>query len=335
MQLVVSPIAPNLKISNDTPISDLGTLTPPETTDIVRRLRQSAGTRLSEALVHTGTLDNKDLRLHKINRRLAETAQSMRTNYQEALITAEQVFRDFSKRFLMQAKALTWTGTIPLSPNVIEERFRRLSIKLIDPIRTGSTDPEFDHESLTIRIPVPVIEGTFSYTDFVHEALHGIAGRNAANVTVRCNGKATDTTTEVVRSGLRFLIPNLQRDRDLFEWLNEGLVEHLVGFFVPVEKQDSSAYCDEVDIIRALTAPDGLYKIPLNLLTAAYFAHYDPTMPVGIRYPEWHDLTRIFPTSEMAKISALIAARGTEATLHILASRNIFGVPQRELLLDC
>jgi predicted house-cleaning noncanonical NTP pyrophosphatase (MazG superfamily) len=279
---------------------------------------------LSQELVYAGNLDLKDLRLHKINRRLAETAQSMHTNYQEAINTSEQVFREFSKKFLIQAKALTWTGLIPLAPDALEARFKKLSIQLIDPIRSGSTDPEFDFFALTIRIPIPVIGGTFSYTDFVHEALHGIAGRHTAHVILRDDGQLTDTATEVIRSGLRFTLPHMQKDRDLFEWLNEGLVEHLVSFFVAEENQENLAYVDEVDIIRALTAPEGLYRIPLGALTAAYFAHYDPSVPVGIRYPEWHDLTQVFPTREMAKISRLIEQHGAEETLEILTSQNIF-----------
>lgn len=331
MQIVIAPTTPDVRITHDKTPADITPLTAPETSEIVRRLRQSAGMRLTQELVYAGALDYKDLRLHKINRRLAETAQTIHTNYQEALTSSEQVFSAFSKKFLIQAKALTWTGIIPLSPDILEERFRKLSIQLIDPIRSGSSDPEFDHYELTIRLPIPVIGGTFSYTDFVHEALHGIAGRHTAKVMLRNDKKSFDTTTEVLRSGLRFTIPGLERDFDPFEWLNEGLVEHLVSLIVPEEEQDTAAYIDEVDIIRALTAPHGMYKIPLTTLTAAYFAHYDQTSPVGLRYPEWHDLTRVFPTSEMLKISRLIATRGAEDTLTVVTSKNIFDIRESEL----
>ena len=331
MRLAFSPITPDIHIPSDTPSPNIASLTPPDTTEIVRRLRQSAGMSLSEELVDTGAVDFKDLRLHKINRRLADTAQSMRANYEEALKNSNQVARDFSKKFLMQAQALTWTCVIPLSPHVIEERFRRLSVEFFDPLRAGTSHPEFDHYTLTIKLPLPIVRGTFSYMDFVHEALHGISGRHACVVTLSDDKKILDITNEVTRSGLRFTLPHLHKPLSVFEWLNEGLVEHLVSFFIPDEKQDSIAYPNEVDIIRALTAPDGLYKIPLRTLTAAFFADYDHRALLGIRYPEWHDLTRVFPTQEMLKISRLIDNYGSERTLCALTSQNIFGVPDSEI----
>ena len=278
-----------------------------------------------------GALEPLDFGSNRINHRLSQTAEIFRSNYETALGEAEQTFRDFSRRFLIQAKCLCWDKTVALSPEEIENRFLSLKTELIDPIRAGSDDPVYDDLTFTIRIPVPVFGGSFSYADFVHEALHGIAGRHAALVEFHSRNKNIFEEMCVLRGGLRFEIPSAVEDKAYFNWLNEGLVEHLTDFFVPEDERTEVAYEDEVNIIRALTAPQGLYRIPLQTLTAAYFANFDPTAESGLRFPEWHDLTRVFPVQQMHKISRLIDRDGAEATVELLTSQNLFALSDEEL----
>ena len=158
-----------------------------------------------------------------------------------------------------------------------------------------------------------------------------MAGRQAARVGFWERNKITYEDQYVLRGGLRFDLPTSTNDKTYFNWLNEGLVEHLTELFVPEEKRTEVAYEDEVNIVRALTAPAGLYRIPLQSLTAAYFANYDPNAEPGLRFPEWHDLTRVFPTRQILKIDRLIERDGAEATAHLITSQNIFALSEQEL----
>ena len=331
MQVKVTHVAPRTPIEREDYATDLASPSAPASRDIAKRLRDCGNCKLGEELLLIGALEPIDFGSSRINQRLSRTAEILHANYETALEEAEQTFRDFSRRFLIQAKCLTWDRTIPLSPEEIESRFLALKTELIDPIKTGSEDPLYDDLTLTIRMPVPVIGGTFSYADFVHEALHGIAGRHAALVEFNLRNKIDHEEMCVLRGGLQFEIPHSVQNRTFFNWLNEGLVEYLTELFVPEEQRTEVAYEDEVNIIRALTAPQGLYRIPLETLTAAYFANYDPTAESGLRFPEWHDLTRVFPVQQMHKIANLIDRDGTEATVELLTSQNLFAIPAEEL----
>ena len=331
MQIKVTHVAPRTPIEREDSATDLASASAPESRDIAKRLRDCGNSKLGDELIRIGALEPLDFGSNRINHRLSQTAEIFRSNYETALGEAEQTFRDFSRRFLIQAKCLCWDKTVALSPEEIENRFLSLKTELIDPIRAGSDDPVYDDLTFTIRIPVPVFGGSFSYADFVHEALHGIAGRHAALVEFHSRNKNIFEEMCVLRGGLRFEIPSAVEDKAYFNWLNEGLVEHLTDFFVPEDERTEVAYEDEVNIIRALTAPQGLYRIPLQTLTAAYFANFDPTAESGLRFPEWHDLTRVFPVQQMHKISRLIDRDGAEATVELLTSQNLFALSDEEL----
>jgi hypothetical protein len=331
MQIKAIPIPPRTRIERETVATDLAAASAPASHEMAKLLRDCRSSKIAEELLTRGDLQPLDFGSTRINHRLSQAAELFCAHYETALQEAEQTFRDFSRRFLIQAKGLTWDRTIALSPDEVESRFLSLKTELVDPIKAGSEDALFDALTLTIRIPVPVMDGTFSYADFVHEALHGISGRHAAQVEFHKRNKETFEEKCVLRSGLRFDIPNSDEDHVFFHWLNEGLVEYLTELFVPENKRTEVAYEDEVNIIRALTEPNGRYKIPLQTLTAAFFANHDPAVEHGLRFPEWHDLTRIFPVRQMHKISHLIERDGAEATVELINSENLFALSEEDL----
>ncbi len=331
MRLSITSLPPNTNFVNDSPVPDVAEAHLPETNKLIQRLRDTRGTPFSEQLVGTGALDLADLTFHRINRRLADAARILQHNHDSFVRKAPEIIQDYSERFLRKAEHLYWSNVIPIEPCTIRDRFKRLKICLLDSTKSGHIAPTFVPGCLTIMLPVPVLDGCLAYEDFVHEALHGISGRHAAKATFQGVRDLGTTITQTMRGGLCFAIPTLEGSCDRFSWFNEGVTEHLASLFIPECKQSNQAYMHEVDLVRTLVAPHGLYKIPLRAITAAYFADFNPTAEPTLRYPEWSDLNSVLPIAELLKISRLIECRGIYETLCIVSSRNIFGVKEHDL----
>jgi hypothetical protein len=331
MRISIASLAPNTKFVDESPKPDAADSHLPEANQLIQRLRDTMGTPFSEELVRTGTLGLEDLRFHRINRRLASVACMLQRNHDSFVGKSAEICKEYSEQFLRRAEQLSWSGIIPLEPRTIKERFSRLDFCHIDSTKSGDITPRFDADDLTIWLPIPVLDGCLPYEDFVHEALHGISGRHVAHAKLHGARDLVTTTTETIRSGLRFTVPGLETYSDRFIWLNEGMTEHLSSLFLPESEQSCPAYQDEVDLVRTLIAPQGVYRIPLRAITAAYFADFHPAEAPSLRYPEWYDLNAVLPIAELLKISRLIERRGLYETLCIVSSRNIFGVSEHDL----
>jgi hypothetical protein len=323
MNISIRHLPPETKIQAETPSNDLAEATAPSAHEILKRLRALPSRELVDELLDEGSITLDDLLARHGNQRTTRGVESMRENYATSIATADKTFRDFSWKFLAQAKALSGAGIIPIPSDEIESRFKRLSFELIDPIKSQSASPEFETHEMNIRIPVPLTTGSFNYADFVHEAIHGIAGRHVMEFSCTEGAKAENVERTVARTGLHFDIPLPDGWSRHFEWLDEGIVEHLTEHFVPRLKVHREARRFEVDIVKALTNPKGFYKIPLQALTTAYFANFDPTADPGLRYPQWSDLNDTFPIAHLNKIDTLVARFDEERVARLVASRNI------------
>lgn len=307
----------------EAPSSDLAEATAPSAHEILKRLRALPSRDIVDDLLYDSSITLDDLIARHGNALTTETVESIRANYANSVATAKTIFRDFSWRFLAQAKALSGSGILPISGEEIELRFSQLSFELIDPIKSQSPSPEFDTHERIVRIPVPMITGTFNYADFVHECIHGIAGRHVMEVRCTEGAKAESVERTVSRTGLHFDIPLPDGWSGHFEWLDEGIVEHLTEHFVPHLKKHREARSFEVDIVKALTNPKGFYKIPLRALTAPFFANFHPSAEPGLRYPQWSDLNDTFAIAHLKKIDNLVDEFGEEKVAKVVASRNI------------
>ena len=323
MSISLRHLPPDTTIKPETPSNDLAEATAPSAHEILKRLRALPSRELVDEILYEGSLTLDDLVARRGNERTTRTVEAMRLNYANSITAADTIFRDFSWRFLAQAKALSGMGIIPISSDEIESRFKRLSFELIDPIKSRTACPEFDTHERIVRIPVPMVTGKFNYADFVHECIHGIAGRHVMEFRCTEGAKAESVERTVSRTGLHFDIPLPDGWSRHFEWLDEGIVEHLTEHFVPTLKVHREARRYEVDLVKALTNPKGFYKIPLPALTAAFFANFDPSAEPGLRYPQWSDLNDIFPIAQLNKIDALVASFGEEKIARLAASRNI------------
>jgi hypothetical protein len=323
MSISLRHLPPETTIKGEAPSSDLAEATAPSAHEILKRLRALPSREIVDDLLYEGSITLDDLVARNGNARTTETIESMRANYANSIATANKTFRDFSWRFLAQAKALSGTGILPISAEQIEVRFRQLSFELIDPIKSQSPSPEFDTHERIVRIPIPLTTGDFNYADFVHEAIHGIAGRHVMELSCTEGAKAESVERTVGRTGLHFDIPLPDGWSRHFEWLDEGIVEHLTEHFVPHLKVHREARRFEVDIVRTLTNPKGFYKIPLRALTAAFFANFDPSAEPGLRYPQWSDLNDIFPIGHLNKIDKMVEKFGEEKVAKLVASRNM------------
>lgn len=331
MRIAVRHIDPNLKIGSESPPNDLADAIPPLRGAILKSLRESGSSELVAELLDQGVLKLHDFTTPHVNHRLANTAEVIRANYAHSIAMAERTFQEFSRKFLAQAKVLARSGTLTISSDEIDRRYKRISFQLVDPIKSGYQDPEFDDHEFAIRIPIPILTGEFKYSDFAHEAIHGLAGRNVVEFTVPNGARPSETGRLASRKGLRFNVPMPDGGNDLFEWLDEGLVEYLTSFFVPSLQRQREAYPHEVSIIKTLTNPKGCYRVPLEKLTAAYFADFDFRAEPGHRYPEWRDLNSVFPIQQINKINLLIETYGAERIAPLLAQRNVFKAPRAVL----
>lgn len=324
MRIAVRHIDPNFKIGSDSPPSDLADAIPPHRGAILKSLRESGSSELVAELLDQGVLKLHDFTTPHVNHRLANTAEVIRANYAHGVAIAERTFQEFSRKFLAQAKVLARSGTLAITSDEVERRYKRISLQLVDPIKSGYQDPEFDDHEFAIRIPIPILTGEFKYSDFVHEAIHGLAGRNVVEFTVSNGGGAAEKGRLASRKGLRFNIPMPEGGNDLFEWLDEGLVEYLTSLFVPSLQKRREAYPDEVSIIKTLTNPKGCYRVPFEKLTAAYFADFQYSAAQGDRYPQWRELNSVLPIQQLNKINALIETYGVERVAPLLGQRNVF-----------
>jgi hypothetical protein len=331
MYVTLRHLPPDTKIKPENPSNDRAEATAPSAHEIIKRLRALQSRDLVDELLCDGTLTFDDVVTRYGNEETTRTVEAMRRNYANSIATAEKVFKDFSWRFLAQAKALSAMGTISIPHEEIETRFRRLSFELIDPIKSKSPHPEFDTHDMSVRIPVPLVTGKFNYADFVHEAIHGISGRHVVSFVCDEGAKAETMERAVSRTGLHFDIPLRDGWSRRFEWLDEGIVEHLTEHFVPHLKVHREARRFEVDIVKALTNPRGFYRIPLSVLTAAFFANFEPSAEPGLRYPQWSDLNDTFPIAHLNKIDKLIGTFDEEVVAQLVASRNICKASVAEL----
>ena len=331
MSISLRHLPPETMIKAEAPSTDLAEATAPSAHEILKRLRALPSREIVDELLYEGSITLDDLVARNGNARTTETVESIRANYAHSIATATKTFRDFSWRFIAQAKALSGIGILPISAEEIELRFTQLSFELIDPIKSKSASAEFDTHERIVRIPIPLITGEFNYADFVHECIHGIAGRHVMEFRCSEGAKAESVERTVGRTGLHFDIPLPDGWSRHFEWLDEGIVEHLTEYFVPTLKVHREARRYEVDLVKALTNPKGFYKIPLPALTAAFFANFDPSAELGLRYPQWSDLNDTFAIAHLNKIDNLVQEFGEEKVAKLVASRNICKASLTEL----
>jgi hypothetical protein len=323
MSISLRHLPPETTIKAEAPSTDLAEATAPSAHEILKRLRALPSREIVDELLYDGPITLDDLVARNGNARTTQTLEAMRANYANAVATANKTFRDFSWRFLAQAKALSGIGVLPISAEETEVRFSQLSFELFDPIKSKCASAEFDTHERIVRIPIPLMTGEFNYADFVHEAIHGIAGRHVMEFSCTEGAKAESVERTVGRTGLHFNIPLPDGWSRPFEWLDEGIVEHLTEHFVPHLKKHREARRFEVDIVKALTNPKGFYKIPLRALTAPFFANFDPSAEPGLRYPQWSDLNDTFAVTHLNKIDKLVDEFGEEKVAKLVASRNI------------
>lgn len=296
--------------------NELGQIRIPCQDEILQALRAEAPERneLRAALIEQRIIHSRDLECSPSgNRRVKRVIEEIQSSYRKSLESAEKTMLEFQERFLNRAFELAETDIIPISRNEIRRRLGRLTIAVTDPIKTKDTDPEFVQNTLTIKMPVPVLAGRFFYDDFAHEALHGLAGEDYVEATISNGDAATTQELRTCRRGLYFDVPMPNGRNILFSWLDEGLIEHLLGFFVLRCKRSENCYPDEVDIIKTLTDSEGRYRVPLRKLTEAYFANYDASAPNGKRYPEWSELNKFLPIKTLNQINRIIEEKGERA----------------------
>ncbi len=323
MRVTLQHLPPDTKVRAEVPGNDLAEATAPSAHEILKRLGALPSRELVDDLLWEGPLTFDDVVTRRRSQEITDSAEKMQKNYAHSVVIAERTFKNFSWKFLAQAKGLSAMGVIPIHPSEIEYRFNRLSFQLIDPTKSQSAHPEFDTHEMSVRIPVPLVTGTFNYADFVHEAIHGIAGRHVMEFTCTEGAKSDLPERIVGRTGLHFDIPLPDGWSSHFEWLDEGIVEHLTEYFVPALKVYREARRFEVDIVKALTNPKGFYKIPLTALTKAFFANFEPSAEPGLRYPQWSDLNDTFPIAQLNKMDKLVDLFGEERVARLIASRNI------------
>lgn len=294
---------------------DLAQVRTPPRDEILRALRTGgAENGLRGALITAGMIRPRDLECGRgFNRYLEGAIHEIQANYRRSIHRAPDIMSSFQNRFLARALELAGTDVIPIPRDEIRRRFERLAFTLVDPIKTRVTEPEFDDSTLTLRIPVPILDGVLSFDDFAHEALHGLAGEDIVQAIVSHDDSHSTQKTRACRRGLYFDVPMPDGRNLLFKWLDEGLVEYLTRYFVTRKERYEDAYPDEVKIIKTLTDAGGRYRVPLRKLTDAYFANYDASAPEGRRYPEWTELNKSLPIATLNRINRIIEGKGVKA----------------------
>jgi hypothetical protein len=331
MAIAVRHIDPNSKTTVGDCRAALADMRAPSKKAILQSLRKNHSNELALELLEVSRLRARDIHSEVPNEQLDRLIEKVRRNYSRGVKVAEPVIADFYQRFVEQAKTFSKTGLIPLSPDEIDRRLKRLSFELVDPIKEGVTESEYMVSRFVIRIPVPVTTGRFLYADFAHEVLHGLAGRNVVSFSTAAQDRSAPQSTIACRAGLRFQVPMPQGVNDLFEWLDEGLVEYLTVKFEPHLQKRDEAYTSEVSIIKSLIDPNGYYRVPLSTLTAAYFADFDYRKQQGSRYPEWQQLNAAFPIHQITKINYLVETFGVDKVAPLLKQMNVFTASRAEL----
>ncbi len=333
VRLVVIPQNPRLILKASSEDSHFASLTVPSEGEMVRRIKTIGNPDLFRDFNEASLITRQDLASTRINGRLASLVRRCHFNHQKAVDTFKDEMERFSKQFLMQARTLIWSGKLPLSIDELERRFNLLSFELLNPLQGHGINPECSTRRLAVRMPIPFLTGAFDYSDFVHEALHGISGRAVATVTQIKTSTSYQTSLEVLRTGLSFEIPVAGgKMKTYFEWLNEGIVESLVPLFVSSGKGSEDIYEEEVKLLRLLTDPEGKYKVPMASILAAFFADYQKDAETGLKFPEWHDLNKFLPAKQLRKMDRLIEKYDIEAILELMSIENIFTIPERHII---
>lgn len=162
-------------------------------------------------------------------------------------------------------------GTLPISQELLDERFNNLSFEVIDPLSAdleeigGSYETNTHQVFLDASLPAAERESVV-----LHEVLHGLSGQTSFIL----HDEMPDVVmTEETRSGLHFSAQTFREDvsqpkeRALdLRWLNEAVTESLT--IELSKKTEGAAYKNERQLLALLTGEGG---VPKETVVRAYF----------------------------------------------------------------